>query len=197
MKQRSKIIARFGRSLNYEAVKAQSPILNRYTRPDGGWFWISASINPYRGCEHNCLYCDGKAEYYRIENFATHIQVKTNAPQLLTKELIKLGFYEKYRPGRKTLLDYLPESSQETIRPDIKVQNESGPKKFLLAVGGGVCDIYQPAEAKFNVTRELLKVVRNFGFPISVLTKNTLVLRDLDLLTEINDISQKKVHQKI
>ena len=183
--------------MKYEAIKAQSPILNRYARPDGGWFWISASINPYRGCEHNCRYCDGKAEYYRIEKFATHIRVKTNAPQLLTKEFTKLGFYEQYRPGRKTLLDYLPEGFQETNRLNKQFQNELGPKKFLLAVGGGVCDVYQPAEAKFKVTREILKVVRNFGFPISVLTKNTLVLRDLDLLKEINEISYANVSLSI
>jgi len=183
----------FGRSLKYEAINAKSTVLNRYARSDGGWFWVSASINPYRGCEHNCRYCDGKAEYYRIENFATHIRVKTNAPHLLTKEFIKLGFYEQFRPGRKTLLDYLPENIQEQSKTNGQQQKAQGPKKFLLAVGGGVCDIYQPAEAQFKVTRELFTVARNFGFPISVLTKNTLVLRDLDILQEINENSYANV----
>ncbi|MFQ6123526.1 MAG: radical SAM protein [Candidatus Heimdallarchaeota archaeon] len=176
--------------MKYEAIRAKSPILNKYPNPDS-WFWVEASTNPYRGCQHNCAYCDGKAEYYRIDNFASHIRVKTNAPQLLTKELTNLGFHEIFRPGRKSLLDYLPEEVQE--RKTSEGLNGKNQRKFLIAVGGGVCDVYQPAEAEFKVTRGLLKVCRDFGFPVSMLTKNVLILRDLDLLKEINDISYANV----
>ena len=89
------------------------------------------------------------------------------------------------------LLDYLPEEAQE--RRVLKGLRRKKQRKFLLAVGGGVCDIYQPAETEYKVTRDLLKVCRNFGFPVSVLTKNVLVLRDLDLLKEINDIAYANV----
>lgn len=190
MNEESDKAARFGTQLKYEAIRAKSAILNKYSNPDG-WFWVEATFNPYRGCQHNCAYCDGKAEYYRIKNFATHIKVKTNAPQFLTKELTNLGFHETFRPGRKTLLDYLPEETRE--RRTLEGLKGKKQRKFLLAVGGGVCDVYQPAEAQFKVTRDLLKVCRNFGFPVSVLTKNALVLRDLDLLKEINDISYANV----
>ena len=45
---------------------------------------------------------------------------------------------------------------------------------------------YQPAELKFQVSRRMLKVCLDLGFPVSVLSRSPLVLRDLDLLQEIN-----------
>ena len=45
---------------------------------------------------------------------------------------------------------------------------------------------YQPAEKKFEVSRRMLEVCLELGFPVSVLEHSPLVLRDLDLLKEIN-----------
>lgn len=57
--------------------------------PDVGF---SAGINPYRGCEHGCVYCYARPshEYFGLSaglDFETKIFVKENAPQLLRKEL--------------------------------------------------------------------------------------------------------------
>lgn len=46
----------------------------------------------------------------------------------------------------------------------------------------GVTDCYQPAERKFRLTRGCLEVAWEFRQPISIITKNALVVRDLDLL---------------
>lgn len=46
----------------------------------------------------------------------------------------------------------------------------------------GVTDCYQPAEREFRLTRQCLEVARDCSQPISIVTKNALVLRDLDLL---------------
>ncbi len=46
---------------------------------------------------------------------------------------------------------------------------------------------YQPAERKFGLSRRMLEVCLELGFPVSVLERSPLVLRDLDLLKEIND----------
>lgn len=46
----------------------------------------------------------------------------------------------------------------------------------------GVTDCYQPAERHFQLTRACLAVASQFGQPISIVTKNALVCRDLDLL---------------
>lgn len=49
----------------------------------------------------------------------------------------------------------------------------------------GVTDCYQPAEREFRLTRECLEVAIGCGQPISIISKNALVLRDLDLLREM------------
>jgi DNA repair photolyase len=56
-------------------------ILNHVKQPDT-WFGLKYNMNLYRGCQHQCIYCDSRSECYRIENFAD-IQVKTNALELL------------------------------------------------------------------------------------------------------------------
>ena len=52
-------------------------------------------------------------------------------------------------------------------------------------VFSGVTDCYQPAERKFRLTRGCLEVARECRQPIGMITKNALVLRDLDLLAEM------------
>ena len=49
----------------------------------------------------------------------------------------------------------------------------------------GVTDCYQPAEKKFQITRQCLEVLAEFRHPVTIVTKNALVLRDIDLLKEL------------
>ncbi len=49
----------------------------------------------------------------------------------------------------------------------------------------GACDPYQPAEAKFKNTRQCLEVLEKHKYPVHIITKSKLVLRDLDLLEKI------------
>jgi DNA repair photolyase len=48
-------------------------------------------------------------------------------------------------------------------------------------------DWQQPVESRFRISREMLKVVRDFSFPLFVVERSPLVVRDLDLLGEINE----------
>jgi DNA repair photolyase len=64
-------------------------IINYNDSPDVGF---NASINPYRGCEHGCIYCFARPnhEYLGFSSgldFETKILVKENAPELLRREL--------------------------------------------------------------------------------------------------------------
>ncbi|MCZ8070869.1 MAG: PA0069 family radical SAM protein [Cytophagales bacterium] len=49
----------------------------------------------------------------------------------------------------------------------------------------GNTDCYQPQEKKFEITRKMLKVLANYRHPVSIISKNSLVLRDLDLLQDL------------
>ena len=51
-----------------------------------------------------------------------------------------------------------------------------------IAMGSGVTDVYQPIEAELGLTRQLLTALLPVGNPVSLQTKNSLILRDFDLL---------------
>ncbi len=80
-------------------VNAKS-ILRKHKKIDS-WFLTNYSMNLYRGCAHNCVYCDGRSEKYQVDGeFGRDVIVKINAIDLLHKEinrnnkkmLLKLGF---------------------------------------------------------------------------------------------------------
>jgi DNA repair photolyase len=120
------------------------------------WFISSYGINLYRGCTHNCVYCDGRNEKYQVEGeFGRDISIKINAIDLLEKEL---------DPKRK------------------RKPFQNG----FFAICGGVSDSYQPFEEKTNLCRRTLELLYKCRHPVHILTKSTLVERDLDLLQQIN-----------
>jgi DNA repair photolyase len=142
-------------------IKAKS-ILRKVRHVDS-WFVSGSGMNLYRGCAHDCAYCDGRAETYRVEGeFGSEIQVKINAVEVLRREL------GRDRPG----------------------QRELWPLTFpwrggFILLGGGVGDSYQPAEARYGIARRTLELFAELEIPVHVLTKSTLVLRDADLLERI------------
>ncbi len=69
-------------------------VINRIDSPDIGFNW---SLNPYRGCEHGCIYCYARPfhEYLGFssgQDFETKIMAKPNAPQMLRQELAHPGW---------------------------------------------------------------------------------------------------------
>ena len=65
-------------------------------------------------------------------------------------------------------------------------QELSKPKYQPQVLGmSGVTDCYQPAERQFRITHSCLEVLAEFRNPVSIITKNFLVTRDLDLLKEL------------
>jgi DNA repair photolyase len=61
-------------------------MLASITHPDP-IFGLRYNMNLYRGCQHQCIYCDSRSECYGIENFNQDVLVKVNAIELLEKEL--------------------------------------------------------------------------------------------------------------
>jgi DNA repair photolyase len=121
------------------------------------WFLAGCGLNLYRGCAHDCAYCDGRAEKYAVQGeFGRQVEVKVNAPELLRRELA---------PRRRRAA-------------------RAGPGGYVL-LGGGVGDSYQPAEERYRLARATLELLLELGRPVHVLTKSILAERDLDLLLGI------------
>ena len=126
-------------------------IISRNDSPDIN---LSASINPYQGCEHGCVYCYARSshEYWGFSaglDFESKIIVKPDAPLLLEKEFLK----SSYRP-----------------------------KTIMLS---GNTDCYQPLERTHKITRGLLSIFNKYQHPVGIITKNSLVTRDIDILKEL------------
>ena len=139
-------------------IEAKS-VLRRHRKIDS-WFVSHYGMNLYRGCFHNCIYCDGRAEgYYVSGEFGEDVAVKVNAIEVLRREL------------------------------DPKRRRKPLSRSYIM-LGGGVGDSYQPIEKKYQLTRRALQLVHESGFPVHVLTKSTLVTRDVDILKRINEQSR-------
>ena len=138
-------------------------ILRKHKRIDS-WFISRYGMNLYRGCSHNCVYCDGRAEKYNVRGeFGEEVAVKTNAIDILKREL----------DNRRKRIPLI---------------------RGFMMIGGGVGDSYQPVEQKYELTRRLLELMYELDYPVSVLTKSTLVERDIDILKKINEQSRAIVN---
>lgn len=62
--------------------------------------------------------------------------------------------------------------------------NKPSWKPASIALSGNT-DCYQPAERQFRLTRTLLEIFLKYRNPVGIITKNALILRDLDLLSEL------------
>jgi DNA repair photolyase len=139
-------------------VEAKS-ILRKHKKIDS-WFISRYGMNLYRGCTHNCVYCDGRSEAYYVDGeFGKDVTVKVNAIELLRREL---------DPKRKRVPF----------------------KRSFIMMGGGVGDSYQPIERKYELTRKALELMYEYNFPLHMLTKSTLIKRDVDILKRINEQSR-------
>ena len=66
--------------------------------------------------------------------------------------------------------------------------------KAETIVLSGNTDCYQPAEQKFKLTRDCLEVFLKYRHPVGIITKNALLLRDIDLIEELNRYNLVGVH---
>lgn len=139
-------------------IEAKS-ILRKHRKIDS-WFISHYGMNLYRGCAHNCVYCDGRSEGYYVDGeFGKDVTVKVNAVEVLRREL---------DPKRKRV----------------------PLKRSFIMVGGGVGDSYQPIEKKYQLTQKTLQLICEYNFPVHILTKSTLIKRDIDILKRINEQSR-------
>lgn len=109
------------------------------------------AINPYRGCEHGCVYCFARPSHAYLGlspglDFETRLVARPEAPEVLQAEL---------------------------ARPSYRVAP--------IAIGTNT-DPYQPIEQDYQIMRQCLSVLETCGHPVAIVTKGTLIERDLDIL---------------
>ena len=132
-------------------IETAKTIITRNTSPD---LPFDRSINPYRGCEHGCIYCYARPShaYWDMSpglDFETKLIAKSNAAQVLEQQLSKPGY----------------------VCAPINLGSNTDP--------------YQPIEREYQITRQTLEVLLRYRHPVTIVTKGSLILRDLDLLTEL------------
>lgn len=71
--------------------------------------------------------------------------------------------------------------------PEILEEELCNLKKKGIIIIGSVADPYQNAEKKFKTTRNILKIIQQHDFSCHILTKSNLVLRDIDILSKIDE----------
>ncbi|WP_447936193.1 PA0069 family radical SAM protein [Thermomonas fusca] len=138
-------------------------IISRNNSPDVGF---SQSVNPYRGCEHGCVYCFARPSHAYLDlspglDFETRLFAKTNAAELLRAELAKPGYV---------------------------------PVPIALGIN---TDGWQPVERAHGISRACLDVLLQARHPLSIVTKGSALLRDIDLLAELAAHGLVHVHVSI
>jgi DNA repair photolyase len=112
------------------------------------------SINPYRGCEHGCVYCFARPSHAYLGlspglDFETQLIARPEAPEVLAREL-RAKRYE--------------------VAP--------------IAIGTNT-DPYQPIEKTHGIMRDCLEVLSEFNHPVAIVTKGSLIERDIDILSNM------------
>lgn len=127
---------------------ATRTIIARNTSPDVPF---DRSINPYRGCEHGCVYCFARP---------THAFLGLSPGLDFESRLF-------YKPDAAALLE------NELRRPKYTCD--------VMAMGTNT-DPYQPIEREYRLTRQVLEVLAAHNHPVGIVTKSSLIARDIDIL---------------
>jgi len=142
-------------------VREERPrsVITRNSSPD---IPFDRSINPYRGCEHGCIYCFARPSHAYLGlspglDFETRLVAKPDAPEVLARELSK----PSYRPR-------------------------------TIAIGTNT-DPYQPVERDRRIMRGILEVLLELRHPVGIVTKGTLIERDIDLLSQMARLNLVRV----
>ena len=155
--------------VKFKEVKTKT-VLNKYQYRDN-WFWCRYGINPCRGCQFACNYCDGITEKYlvheNVEDFLRIIYVKTNAPELLEKELKKTekdvvvlsGVTDSYQPA---------ERKYEVTRKVLEALRNNG---FLVHIGTKSDLVLRDADILSEISKNSWCAV---SFTITTFDKNLL-----------------------
>jgi len=113
------------------------------------------SMNPYAGCEHGCIYCYAR-NVHEYWGYSAGLDFES-------KIIVKVN-------------------APDVLRKTFMNKNWDGSNPIMLS---GNTDCYQPAEQKYRLTRGLLEVCNEFNQSVGILTKNSWIVKDKDILQEM------------
>jgi len=121
------------------------------THNDSPDIHFNQALNPYRGCEHGCIYCFARPSHSYLNlspglDFETKLRAKSNLAEVLRHELSRRNY----------------------VASPINIGSNTDP--------------YQPIERRWKLTRAALEVLAECHHPCTIVTKNAMIERDLDIL---------------
>jgi DNA repair photolyase len=165
-----------GHLIEFKAMKARSLMNHSVSKRMG---WVAWTINPYRGCEFGCRYCYARYTHQFLQ------------PEPIA--YVPAGAYDAPVQSWATSFEheiYLKENAAWLLEQELK---RIDPRQEIAI--GTATDPYQPVERRVGITRSLLEVLaRREGFRVSIVTKSTLIERDIDLLKKIAESNTLVVH---
>jgi DNA repair photolyase len=165
-----------GHLVEFRTMEPRS-LLNRTVSRRGMYFtW---SINPYRGCEFGCRYCYAR---YTHEFIHPIEQSRQGGDPRVQRD-----------PEQFEREIYIKQHAAWLLRQELK---QVRPEEQIAL--GTATDPYQPIEKTARVTRSLLEVfAEQQGLWLGIVTKSTLIERDIDLLTRIAGRNRLTLHLTI
>ena len=168
-----------GYLIEFKAMRARSLLNHSVSKRMG---WLAWSINPYRGCEFGCRYCYARYthEFLKPGPVARVPIGRYDGPVQPWAVAFEHEIYIKENAA------WLLEQELKKIRPGEEI-----------AIGTAT-DPYQPIERRVGVTRSILEVLaRQQGYRVGIVTKSSLISRDIDLLKRIAERNTLVLHVTI
>ena len=168
-----------GHLIEFKAMKVRS-LVNKTVSKRKHMFELS--INPFRGCEFGCKYC-----------FARYTHEFLEPSPVAT---VPIGTYDVPQQSWALKFEreiYLKENAAWLLEQELR---KLGPKHPIAM--GTATDPYQPIERRVGITRSILEVfARQEGYSLGIITKSSLIVRDIDLLQRIAERNKLVVHHTI
>lgn len=145
--------------VRYETLQAKT-LLSRVSAPSMPFEW---SLNPYRGCQHGCSFCYARS---------THTFLGESGDDTFQNTI------------------YMKSNAAQALNDQLSKLTLGGRRSLNGSIAiGTATDPYQQTEAKAMLTRSCLEVLAKYKADVTITTRSPLILRDLDLLQQMNSVS--------
>jgi len=158
------------------------PIRSILNSPEqtGMGFW---SLNPYVGCEFGCAYCYARYTHRYV------VERARSDGRLPPREIDDGRGIEGWEAFERRV--FIKQGAERVLARTLRPR-KVGERTIVI---GTATDPYQPAERRFRVTRSVLEQLASFeGLSIGLITKSSLVARDIDVLRSLSARHRVTIH---